>query len=105
MAARDAMLTINPSPRAFNLRQDRPGEGIGAGQVDLEQLAPLVRRGLFNGPLGDIDAGIIDQYIDWSECFACLVDGGENLIVVADISRADQRLPAPESRNDRGDGL
>jgi hypothetical protein len=64
---------------------------IGARQVGIQHLLPFVGLEIFR-PLADVDAGVVDEYVDSAECFDDAIDHIGNRVRVRDIGLKSPRL-------------
>ena len=90
----EAMLTIAPGrPRSRQCRREGGAEEEAAFEVDIDDVVPF-RPGDVGRRLRQRPAGIVDQYVDGSECFSSPGDGAGDLAFGAQIERDRHDLAA-----------
>ncbi len=84
------MLTMRPEPRRLHGRHDGLRHDEGAGDVDVEDDLPLLRRHVFHRPadLAADAAGIVDQDVDAAARGEHLFDEGRDRVDLGDVDGA-----------------
>ena len=99
----DETLMMRPLPRSSHVPQRRLGQVEGAGEVDVDDLAPVVVGHLEHGPVGG-DARVVDQDVEPAVLVDDLLDRPPAVVGIADVALVDADRPArgTSARRPRG---